>query len=648
MTDFIAPILLPPDAIAIDNLFSSFVGEGNRRSRRVLGEGIESVMESFCDSNAVCCFLRVDLNSARRLSFTLADSDEIASCAAGGWLLTSVDVSRPSYWIPQWPKFRTFDTEERILSEADSTLISFESTESGLRFVIEASACGSLDAVIWQLQPEDQDLLTSLTDLSVIESQSYFLYGSHTAYSKPADLYLHLIHGQIYENLFSWPNRWKIPDELDAYALYLVLAGLEQATQKRLYRLMKRQVLSSVFARQREDGGWYHGEWTKGMECHVRLHCGAMHLLATALEEQDDPVVAQALRQASIFLTKLTDNTAMGTWFLHDSLECSREGMDASPFPWLPSRALGKSDTNMLVLNTHLDALIALDRYRKLTGDTQFDGIIVSGQQATTDILARRPAESLYRFLYRLIDLTLLPVTEAKRLPVHTRAMKRLTWKYLIPRMHYIRTRWPRLVMPNGFIDRALSLSGVSHAYQAVNIWDLIRYRRRFPKQDLADVIHQALAYTQNTMLRAFWAESQNKGHALGFWIEALWHLCLADPDSRYRGWLSEAMFYFHDAGFGMPPAILGANTEAVSARDRVACLSLADRRLRIVNLSRIGQFEFLIVNPTKEEIAVTFETEAPAEMIWTDSNGAKVAAQFSVLPRDWIVGRASLQQIGV
>lgn len=605
----------------------------------------EILIDEFTEYAAACCFIRIPTSNVQFILLTIDGDYQLKSISAGGWLLTSDESQRSLYWIPCTPVLRLLDVDKHIIKEISPTILGFNVTSTHLSVEIAAPKNDLvLDLTVWRFSPEAVNWQSELDCLVSLEIQPYFIYGSHSTYNRPADVYAHLIHGHVYDTQFIWPRYWKIADELDAYALYLVLSGLEFSTDKRLYGLLKQHVLYSVIARQREDGGWYHGEWTDQMECHVRLHCGGMHLLATALEEQGNPVVAEAFYKSAVFVAKLTDETAIGAWFLHDTLEQSREAMDRGPFPWQASRVLGKSETNMFVLNTHLDTLIALDRYRRLTGNMQFDDLIVSGQHAATAILAHRPAEVLYQVLYWLIDLTLLPVEIARRLPLPLRVLKRFTWKYLIPRIHYVRTQWPRLVMSNGFIDRALSLQGVSHAYQSVNIWDLIRYRRRFPDQSVAgDVIDKALQYTQETPLRSFWIENKKKGHALGFWTDALWHLCITDPESDYRRWLAEAMIACEDAGWGIPPALLGANTEAVPVEERatVGLISL-DHRLRIANLSRLGKIEVLIANPDKGDIPLCWQDDQHLELLqWQSSSGDvyTYADPLMVPARGWLRG---------
>lgn len=54
------------------------------------------------------------------------------------------------------------------------------------------------------------------------------------------DVYLHLLRGQVYTSDFIWPHKWKVCSEADAYALYLALNGLELASGKPFYGLIKR------------------------------------------------------------------------------------------------------------------------------------------------------------------------------------------------------------------------------------------------------------------------------------------------------------------------------------------------------------------------------------------------------------------------
>jgi len=205
-----------------------------------------------------------------------------------------------------------------------------------------------------------------------------------------------------------------------------------------------------------------------------------MHMLMDALSECDDPALRQALERAAAFLSQQVDELDIGVWFLHDELEHRVETMRDAPFRWLPSRALGKSEANMLVLNTHLDATVALDRYAQVTGDARYRPLVAKSVRATRAALAMRPAEWLYRPIYKAIRRTFLPTSNGQQLSWHQRALKRVAWKYLLPLLPHIKTRYPRLVMPGGYIERELSLKIFASDYLPINLMDLLRYRSRF------------------------------------------------------------------------------------------------------------------------------------------------------------------------
>ena len=175
------------------------------------------------------------------------------------------------------------------------------------------------------------------------------------------------------------------------------------------------------------DGRWPDGEWTDLMESHYRSHNGAMLMLATALQEQPDATLRCALELAVSSTVAHADETEIGPWFMHDSLEESAATMDEmlrqTGTRWIPSRALGKSPSNKMILNTHLDATLAIDRYREVTGDVRHDAALRSARQTTVALLARRPAERLYRALYRVVWLTLLPEPAARRLTLPLRVV---------------------------------------------------------------------------------------------------------------------------------------------------------------------------------------------------------------------------------
>ena len=312
-----------------------------------------------------CAAVRFPVGDGQRLTLGVTGGHQVQTAAAGGWLLTPITDGSDAYWIPQPPMVRRLDEDGHILSQRPAGFAGLDVSAVGLAAHLEQPAGHVLDIVIWRLPGHEADLLRSLQHLTSLERQRYFLWSSHTAYARPADLYLHWVHGHVYENHEVWPKYWRVCSELDAYALYVALTGLLRATGKKLYDLLRIQVVFAVIDRQATDGGWYHGEWTDEMESHYRLHAGGMHLLAAHFAETRDAVIGAALERAAAFAAAKTDHLNSGTWYLHDSLELSTAAMQRYPFRYVPSHALGKAKSNLLVLNTHLDTNIAMARHRR-------------------------------------------------------------------------------------------------------------------------------------------------------------------------------------------------------------------------------------------------------------------------------------------
>lgn len=560
---------------------------------------IDSIITDVFDDKGMvkCCFIRLPLSDDRTVRFDFKGTYQLNSCNGGGWLLKSSDSNPVSYWVPVLPTIRRLDAQGRILSEKPASITGFNASLQEFSVDITIPENYYLDMAIWRFAGESATIPNELEQLFVLEKQPFFLFSSHTNYRQPADLFKHLIHGHVYENKFDWKYKRKICSELDASSLYLILKGLELATNKKIYRLLKHQVVFSIIVRQADDGGWHHGEWTDLMESHYRLHCGGMQLLEAAFEEDPQPVIENALKKAAAFITDHVDKIQFGIWFLHDSLEESVELMNQSGSPWIPSKMLGKSLTNKMILNTHLDTMVTMDRYRKCVGDNQYDELLDSAAKTTEGVLMLRPAEWLYRPLFRAIHLTLLPEREARQLPLLTRAVKRLTWKYLIPKLHVLKRKYPRFVMPGGVIERHLSPIHFNVRYQSVNIMDLTRFLRRFPNTDLSDILEQAINVMKSNSFLDYLSESEARKDALGFWAEALYHLCMLSREFVYRRYLAEAIIYLEKTGQGLPPSFLGTNTEHIEKKHLIPCLLLDNSNLKVANLSYGNIKEFLVVN---------------------------------------------------
>jgi hypothetical protein len=96
-------------------------------------------------------------------------------------------------------------------------------------------------------------------------------------------------------------------------------------------------------------------------------------------------------------------------------------------------------------------------------------------------------------------------------------------------------------------------------------------------------------------------------------------------------------------AGLGLPPALLGADPEAVSIGDQTPCPSPRDPRLRVANLSCRARREFLVVNPLPEAVPLEWDAEPPAGTRWTaadDRPANTPPGSLRVSSRGWLRGR--------
>ena len=316
---------------------------------KISGErGHHRVIDWFSSRQVACIFLRFQPAQDRRVILGMPGNYHVLACAAGGWLALPAVREWPSYWIPRAPVFRSLDPHGHVLAEQPAEITGFSASDCLSSIEIESSPEFCLDWLAWRIPAAETELLDSLQHLNCLERQPMFLWGSHTRYRRPVDVYEHLIFGHVYENRYLLPYQRKSCSENDAHTLYVTLAGLERATQKKIYSLLKDQLLLSVLARQASDGGWHHGEWSEAMEAHLRLNGSATHLLMDSLDERDDPAVRQALERAVSFVARHRDETAVGRFAGQIKERVARKAiawLEQNAPDWLPSITVSEGKT---------------------------------------------------------------------------------------------------------------------------------------------------------------------------------------------------------------------------------------------------------------------------------------------------------------
>jgi hypothetical protein len=130
---------------------------------------------------------------------------------------------------------------------------------------------------------------------------------------------------------------------------------------------------------------------------------------------------------------------------------------------------------------------------------------------------------------------------------------------------------------------------------------------------------------------------------AIVVWVDALYQLCTMRPDQAYRRHLAHAMLKARDLGLGLPPSLLGGDSEVICQSEQQPCPSPSNPQLMVANLSSGKITEILVVNPASGGLELAWECNPIDIRPWTDSSGRPVSDSGSslIVPgRGWILGR--------
>jgi hypothetical protein len=170
-----------------------------------------------------------------------------------------------------------------------------------------------------------------------------------------------------------------------------------------------------------------------------------------------------------------------------------------------------------------------------------------------------------------------------------------------------------------------------------------VRTRRLFDDAGMDPLLRQSFAYTRSSGLTRRWKEACGKeDDSLGFWAEALYHLCLAVPNMEYRAWLAEAMLDLEDNRLGQSPSLLGGNAEAIPVAQQRPCPSPVDARIRLANLSQDHRTELLVVNPSNETLSLEWGIAPAVPLVWQGHDAAmlqNIERPTVIPPRGWLLG---------
>jgi len=283
----------------------------------------------------------------------------------------------------------------------------------------------------------------------------------------PKDLWKYFINNSIYDPRTHNKINKRFKCQQCAYEWWKYFGYLYTCTGKRIYDIIQNEIALSIARDMGTMGEWRHGFWSDEMEIHSRFFLDGINLLISQYEKDGCEIWLQRAHIGmNYMISNLTDVLQdRNVWFLHDSIE------DKGKHKFY-STLFGKNKYNSLCLNTHIQALCVLHRLTKYdTDDGYYTRYYKSGYKALHSVLNHKPAEYIYRVLVKLFVIHESQKNNDRifcrfRRMIAARLIGRFYWK--------IKAKYPRIVLPGGFIERDINLSMLSDRYHIINVKDLL------------------------------------------------------------------------------------------------------------------------------------------------------------------------------
>jgi len=534
-------------------------------------------------------FLTIELGRPQLLSLQLSNVTDVRYEGAIGLAAISEGVL---YWLPRPPVDRTWDVNGRIETEADLSL-NWELVGASLDISIAQWGSRRLELAVIEVRESAPQYLVDLFEVSRVEKfrLSEYRYFRHEGIS---DFWRSLVKGQIFETRHKETNGGKrVPQEQAALLLYNV-ASLMEASGKRVYTALRHLIAYSVMIRLDERGRWRHGHWTRLMETHTRFQADGISLLIDHFERSRNRSFLHAADRASQYLLSLSDWLDSGRWFLHDELEAEPELVSLGYHNLVESNAFGKSTSNTLCVNTHVNTLrtLLLMATHDQTGKYREQHRL--GLQALRTVLSAQSRPDAFESVFEVYEL-------GGRLARGGRVgRKASSWLTRVAgrSMLKAKARYPRLVMPNGFIERDLVASSLSQRYNLINLRDLMVHRLVSKETWANGAIDAGLAYLERRCIKRRQVDEP--------WMYGTLLEVFALDGKRTDVIVKLANQAYENGGFPVD-LMLAAWT---LNRERVSAL-ISSVENGILPIPLRGGEDMLLVNPTAEPLA-PFEGAAP------------------------------------
>ena len=508
---------------------------------------MDILADSVLSSRVNHYFCSFQLKSRNTITLEFKDSTILTN--SKGIFIFGKD-SEGMLWFPKQPTLRVYDDNDRITSSRQSSFAA-EKKDNCVELRIDEADNARLEFPVLNFETDKELFLGEINNTSQIENLKvtnpfWFFYESVN------DVWDYLIDGYVYKARHMFISRaWRCQQQ--ANALFNYIAYLAEKTDKRIYNVILDIIAYSILISLPDNGQWRHGSWTDQMETNTRHQLEGIHLLLSYYEKKRQQVFLEKAKHAMDYLISTADKLADGNlWFLHDSLESNSEDYALRYGDSFQTKAFGKSTTNTLCLNTHLWTLIALHRLMKHVPEQKYKDAFESGVESLRVVLESRRGRFLYWLVYRLWDFLVSCSLRTRR-----RLINKVRWKYdqilkrnILPRL---KKKFPRLYMPNGFVERDLGFSEHSNGYHFVNLRDLMLLYSLQQEQWLLPIIKKGLYYTIHGPIIKF--VSNNEPRAMHI-LEVI-SLYSEFVGRDYVSYMTEYLSYFHSIGLAFPADIL-------------------------------------------------------------------------------------------
>jgi len=408
------------------------------------------------------------------------------------------DKSLPSKYIvlPFPVMSRSYDLNMRIIKEE---IKEFSTSDESIEI-----KCLSGENIEFPLILINPDYIKELTDFSFTEKLEV-KKGSWFHYKGFRTIWKYLINGRIYDPRNEpLGKRWEC--QQCGHTLYYHTSFLYKKTEKKIYEFLRNIIAWSVLLSLPEDGCWKHGHWTDTMECHTRFQADGVHLILNHYENTGISLFLKKAESAMNYLISISEKVGDDyIWFMHDTLETDKENNHLFYRRAFKTKSFNKSMTNTLCLNTHLWTMSALYRLKKSMPEEKYDVILKKAMKATKMLLKAEPGTLFYSFIYHTRDLMLKLQPEKKNMITIyiQKIFDHFLIKIILP---LLKKFFPRILMPDGYIERDLSFAHLSDFYHMQNLKDLIVIYHYTNDQYLLEVIERGIHMTLKTGLMKYLA----------------------------------------------------------------------------------------------------------------------------------------------